>query len=197
MSLKSLLTRFVNAIAGESTPQPANQPEKTAAPQAQTVPFNDVAPAATPVPQAVKPSSGLALSLTITSDVGGTISMPSLKYNLTLLNYLFDAAEKGHEVIICTMGNLESVEDIIMMAERVLKRACPSSIRLMNKWQLKAEEIVPDIAFDDEDFRYLSEPPSIHGVLMDVEGTPSVPWAKLRRLAGLPDNEAAAPAPAP
>ncbi len=197
MSLKSLLTRFKTALSATNEPAPKAELKPSEEPASLPAPFNEVAQPVAPQERASRPASNLALSLTITSDVGGTIVKPNMQYNIPLLTYLFDAAEKGHDVIICSMGNMESVEDSIMIAERVLKRACPPSIRLMNKWQLRTENIVPDIAFDDLDFGYLPDRPTVYSVTMDKEGEPSVPWAKLRAIAGLKDNNDPAPAPAP
>lgn len=200
MGLKSLIESFMAAFGGKApesspsvqSPAPANATAETA----QTLAEN---PSDTPAKVAKPAKSPSALNLVITSDVGGTIVKPDLQYNWQLLTYLFDAAENGHEVIVCTIGNLQSVEDVLTMAEMKLNRDCPPNLSVMSKWDMKGRDIEADIAFDDQDFTYLPKPPGVYGVIMAMDGTPSTPWAKLRALAGLPEAAApsAKPAPAP
>lgn len=197
MSLRSLLTRFKEALSGTSETAPDAEPKTTEAPAPRAVPFNEMAQPVAPQERSSRPSSNLAPNLTITCDVGGTIVKPNMQYNIPLLTYLFDAAEKGHNVIICSMGCIDMIEDSIVIAEHLLKRGRPRTIRLINKGQLRAENIVPDIAFDDIDFDYLTARPSIYSVTMQNSGEPSVPWAKLLTIAGLKDNADPDPALVP
>jgi len=131
-------------------------------------------------PQASPP----AILHTITSDVGGTLSFGKV-VNIPLIHYLLDAAERGHEVYIVTMGNTGPAKDIFELCCAMANRDQPPSIKILSKFDLKDIANDVTIAFDDQEIDYLGKAESlIHAVSIGATGTPSVSYEALRRMTG-------------
>lgn len=132
-----------------------------------------------------------AIQYTIVSDYGGTIALGNGKPNLPLVHFLLDAAEKGHEVIIATHGHVEPLRDSLEIACIRTKRSLPENIKYVHKFDIGKLDV--DIAFDNEEFSHLKDgAASISNVMIDIYGSPSVPYDKLRRMTGTQDSPYAA-----
>ncbi|GEM_PF-1979878 len=130
---------------------------------------------------------------TITSDIGGTIYSADGTLNRDLVNFLCDAAEDGHDVMLVSGAHLDSAQAIFAAACHEIGRQVPGNISVHSKYDIQGMEA--DIAFDNEDFNYLDNKKAfLFTVMVDLFGTPDVPIEEIRKTLCLPANDQAATA---